>query len=443
MFFAAVTLAASGTARAADTLEGSWDFSMDREGDAIPRVCMARLQFQLQGNTWLGAIRFRRILKHRTVRLTDLVITKKRFEARVQAPEVSIVLTGALKDGVLTGHLEWRGYDTFPWMGTRPDLLFEPGLKFSGSMSKGGITSAKVDGPALHKLVVAARDSYSDALVVVKNGRILCERTFGQPRGKLHTMSVTKFVMALGIAMLLEEEKIASLDAPLSTWFPEYKDGLKGKVTLRHVMTHTSGIHHEKSAAKLNAARDRVAYALAQPVDVEPGTVHSYNNVAVAILSGIFPRVVKMQADEYIARKILKRLRIKEWSWNRDAAGTTVGYAELIIGARDLARIGKFVADRGMVGGKPVIAESRLREFSSPATDLVKDQGLLWRLILDEKTGKSLGVYHTGWLGQWIVVMPESKLIGVRLRRFEDARENEIVEYEFGRFLTMLRALPR
>jgi hypothetical protein len=100
-------------------------------------------------------------------------------------------------------------------------------------------------------------------------------------------MSVTKGFVGLAIGWLLEEKKIASLDSPLATWFPEWKEGKKARVTLRHVVTHTSGLSHQQTNKLLAAQRDRLAYVRALPIETEPGEVFSYSNEATQLLSGI------------------------------------------------------------------------------------------------------------------------------------------------------------
>ena len=55
--------------------------------------------------------------------------------------------------------------------------------------------------------------------------------------------------------------------------------------------------------------------------------------------------------------------------------------------------------------------------------------------------GETVVQYHTGWLGQWLVVLPRSGIVGVRLRR---AGTPDKPELEFGGFLGALRGLePR
>ena len=147
-------------------------------------------------------------------------------------------------------------------------------------------------------------------------------------------MSVTKFVTALGAAFLLEEGRIAALDAPLSIWFPEWNDGLKAKVTLRHLLTHTSGIEHRPSAQTLNRERDKVTFVRKSRVVVEPGTQLSYSNEGVALLSGVLGQAAGEPVDAYLNKRLFRPLRIRDWAWDRDGAGNTITYAQLALTAR-------------------------------------------------------------------------------------------------------------
>ncbi|MFN3432227.1 MAG: serine hydrolase, partial [Candidatus Sericytochromatia bacterium] len=95
----------------------------------------------------------------------------------------------------------------------------------------------------LTRLLIEAQAAKASAAIVLKDGRVIAERYFDGPARPLGTMSVTKAVMGLAIGMLVDERKIPSVNAPMSTWLPEWKDdALKARVTLRHVMTHSSGV---------------------------------------------------------------------------------------------------------------------------------------------------------------------------------------------------------
>jgi CubicO group peptidase (beta-lactamase class C family) len=178
---------------------------------------------------------------------------------------------------------------------------------------------------ALTALVDAAERTDSDALLVLRGDRVVVARTFGHPTRPLELMSVTKGFVGLAIGFLVEEGKIASLDLPLSTWLPEWRDEKKeprkARVTLRHVLTHTSGLAHKPAAGELNKQRDRVAYVRDLPIETEPGEVFSYNNEAIQLLSVVVASAAGEPVDTYLKRKLFEPLG------TRDSSGTATSRA--------------------------------------------------------------------------------------------------------------------
>jgi hypothetical protein len=113
----------------------------------------------------------------------------------------------------------------------------------------------------------------------------------GEP---IATMSVTKLIvgMIIGRAVRLG---LLDLDQPVASWIPEWRDGPKSIITVRHVMGHASGLAAD-TWPQLNASppEDFVAYAVHDlPVVAAPGTVLAYNNAAVSVL----PAIVTKAAD--------------------------------------------------------------------------------------------------------------------------------------------------
>lgn len=212
----------------------------------------------------------------------------------------------------------------------------------------------------LERLVVEAERTDSDALLVLAGDRVVVARSFGHDDAPLETMSVTKGFVGIAIGMLIDEGKIASLDVPLSTFFPEWKEGRKAKVVLRHVLNHTSGLAHLPAAGVLTKQKDHVAYARALAIETEPGEQFSYNNEAVALLSGVVRAAAGEPLDVYLKRKLFTPLGIVDVGWAHDAAGNATAFYGLALRARDLAKVGACLRDGGIANGKTVIPASWL-----------------------------------------------------------------------------------
>jgi CubicO group peptidase (beta-lactamase class C family)/pimeloyl-ACP methyl ester carboxylesterase len=240
-----------------------------------------------------------------------------------------------------------------------------------------------VDAPALTELLQAADQTHSDSLVILKDGKLVAERYFGRSPSPIETMSVTKSFVSLAVGLLLEEKKIPSLDVPLSKYFSEFKAGTKAKVTLRHLLTHTSGIDHQPSSGLLYKQPDRVAYVRGLPITDEPGTKFSYNNEAVQLLAALVGQAAGEPIDAYLDRRLFKPLGITEWQWDKDAKGNRTGSAGLFLSARDLAKVGLMMSQGGRYAGKQVVPEHWVSESTVPSRPDMSWIGFLWWIESD------------------------------------------------------------
>ena len=76
-------------------------------------------------------------------------------------------------------------------------------------------------------------------------------------------MSATKSIVSLAIGRLIDSGKITSLDQPVSDFYPEWKQGRKKLITVRHLLNHTSGIQNPPITTEIYASPDFVQLALA------------------------------------------------------------------------------------------------------------------------------------------------------------------------------------
>ncbi len=175
--------------------------------------------------------------------------------------------------------------------------LFDAGTAEAGFFPRGDALELGLDGKALDQLLGEAEATKSDALIVLKDGKVIAERYFGQKRGPIETMSVTKSITALAVVMLVESGKLASLDQPISKFIPEFGTGKRSQVTVRHLLTQSSGLAHGKDAKALNAQKDRTAFSRRASVVDEPGSVFSYNNEATQLLSVVVEKAAGKPID--------------------------------------------------------------------------------------------------------------------------------------------------
>lgn len=259
----------------------------------------------------------------------------------------------------------------------RPTARLFDEASAAGFFPRGDAFALGVDGQALDELVAEAERTRSDALLVLKGGQLIVERYFGSKRGPIETMSITKSFTALAVMMLVEQGKISSLDVPVSRFIPEFARGKRAAVTLRHLLTQTSGLAHVNDARALNAQKDRTAFARKAEVTEEPGAVFSYNNTASQLLSEIVEQAAGKPVDAYLDEKLFRPLGIRGWQWARDEGKNAQTYYGLALDAQSLARVGQLLLDDGAAGGKQLLGRASIDKIHTPS-EKNPSYGLLW-----------------------------------------------------------------
>jgi CubicO group peptidase (beta-lactamase class C family) len=292
---------------------------------------------------------------------------------------------------------------------------------------------------ALQDLIEEAQRTDSSALLIARNGKIVVERYFRDEAGPVPVRSVTKSVVGLAIGMLIDEGKIAGIDEPLSRWFPEWNKGARAKVTLEHVLRQRSGLKHEKYDGTLARQRDRTAYVRALPLVASPGQEFSYNNEASQLLAGVVLAASGEEVDDYLRPRLFEPLGIKNWSWQRDDAGHALGSDGLALTGADLLQLGQLLLDNGLAGDRRLLSESWIKKMRQPIDE--DHYGLLW-WVTKSRHGSIL--HANGWLGQYLVIIPELNLVAVRLREGRTPlEEQENRMHGFGAFLGRVAGLVR
>lgn len=150
------------------------------------------------------------------------------------------------------------------------------------------------------RTVLAERHAPGAAVAVVKNGRVvkikgygLASVEFGVPVTKdtvFEIGSVSKQMTAAGIMLLVEDGKVG-LDAPISTYLPNTPEAWK-EVTVRHLLTHTSGIKSYTSLTGFELSRrvkidGFITQLSPHPLEFPPGERNIYSNSGFNLLAYI------------------------------------------------------------------------------------------------------------------------------------------------------------
>ena len=257
------------------------------------------------------------------------------------------------------------------------------------------------------------------SLLVIRNGAIVSENYFlGHTASTRHTVySITKSVDSALIGIAMQQGYIQSVDQPVLDFFPgrgfDNMDDRKASITLRHVLTMTSGlgwIDGDPYWAQISSSPDWLAYMLGLPMATDPGKQFNYCSGCSHILSWIIYATTGSTPQEYADRYLFGPLGIRGEVWEADAQGVSIGGWGLHLTSRDLARLGQLYLDRGRWQGQQVVPADWVAESTKPLVPASNnlDYGYQWWF------NQSLnGFAALGADGQMIFVHPQTNLVVV------------------------------
>lgn len=242
------------------------------------------------------------------------------------------------------------------------------------STAEGGVCEV------LEKISVRANLTDSDVVLIVHDGKMLGVYGSANQNKPVDARGVTQSFVSLAVGLLIQEGKIASLDTPVSCFFPEWRQGCRAAVTVRHLLTQTSGMAIDDSSCVIYEYPDVVRMALATDFSATPGTHFELNNKAVNLLGGIVEKAAGVTIQQYLKSRLFFPLGINSDSWLCDAAGNNYGMSHLTINGVDLAKIGMLVAQNGCWNGIRLISQDWINELMKPSQLFTPFYSGLWWL---------------------------------------------------------------
>ena len=290
-----------------------------------------------------------------------------------------------------------------------------------------------VDAAAVDSLVAAAKGAHSDALVIVKDGRVIREWYADSGRAPMDLYSGTKSIVGMLIVRLIEQGRIKSLDQPVAVFYPEWRQGQKRLITIRQLLNHTSGLQNVAWAGtEVDVAPDVVRLALAAELSSAPGTAASYNNKAIALLSGVIERAAGMPMDRYAMRELFAPLCIARPHWLRDDAGRPYGHTGLWLDALSSAKIGEVMLDTGTWHGRAVLSRGWVDSLVAQSSVFSARTGLLWWRLPQWTAYRLDSALLAGWLQDSAGRAFAAKLRPMMGRSFSEPEFNAALDDIFG-----------
>jgi CubicO group peptidase (beta-lactamase class C family) len=291
-----------------------------------------------------------------------------------QGATEELELAGFVREDRIVGEMRWG--TTIPWTpaGARraPRLVASRAPRSLPAVDLG----SALDASALRTLLDRAASERSSAIVIAKDGRIYVEAyREGYDGSPLVAMSASKSIVSLAVGLLVADGKL-SLDTTMGSLFPEWRAlGAKAGITVRHLLTHTSGLDPSRADFEKETIKD---HALAAKLVFPPGTRFQYDNGGVDFLAVVVERAAGEPLDALLERRIFSKLDVVGAHWMKDSAGTPRGAGELFIRPVDLAKIGQLMLDGGAWHGEQIVPAEWVARSVDAGQTFEEDCGLLW-----------------------------------------------------------------
>jgi CubicO group peptidase (beta-lactamase class C family) len=260
----------------------------------------------------------------------------------------------------------------------------------------------------------------SVAFLIVQNDSILSEHYWDSYSDSSQSNS---FSMAKSITTMLAQ--IAIQKGILQGWHQKVKSILPdltgphaGELELWHLSTMSSGLEWDEDyknpwtvTAKAYYGDDVRQLMLTLPIADEPGKFYNYQSGSTQLLALCLIQVSGKPLSELASEWLWKPMQAKhDAKWHTDEKGTELAYCCFNSNARDFARFGKLMLHQGNWNGKQLLDTSFVQMATTGA--LVPYYG--YSFWLDNSAGTKV-FFQWGFLGQYIITIPEYNLVIVRL----------------------------
>jgi len=257
--------------------------------------------------------------------------------------------------------------------------------------------------------------------------------------------SLTKVLATVPALMVLYERGRVKLEEPVVTYVPEFRGGGKEAITVRHLLTHTSGfgrgLSQEPDWFDFKSAFNRIC---AQTLSEPPGTVFRYSDLNFIILGEIVQRLAGMKLDEFCAQEIFKPLKMVDTcflpsqalrsriaptekvgravlrgtvhDFKAQGMGGVAGHAGLFTTAADVSRFARMILNQGRLDDTRILKAETVNlmtSVQSPA-EVQARRGLGWDIDSDFSRPRGdvfpVGSFgHTGFTGVCLWIDPFSQ----------------------------------
>ena len=221
-------------------------------------------------------------------------------------------------------------------------------------------------------------------LLAIHRGKVVLERyALGlQEQDRWSTMSTVKSMTAVLVGVALHDGSLESVDVPLTRYLPALAGSAYEGVTLRHVLTMSSGTRWTEDYTDPGSDVNRYSKSLADrvpggvlammaslPRAHPPGTTFLYNSGDTYLLGAALTRAVGMPLADYLSQRIWQPagMEVDAFYTVESEGGQEIGGSRAGMALRDLGRFAQLVLDDGVLEDRRILPEGWIDEMATPA----------------------------------------------------------------------------
>jgi len=264
----------------------------------------------------------------------------------------------------------------------------------------------------------------SAALLVLHDGKLRLER-YGldfDRSGRWTSFSVAKSITSTLVGAAIRDGHIRSMDDKVSDYIPEMKGSAYDDVSIRQLLTMTSGIQWNEDYADPNSDVARfnnhqpeegvdalVSYLRRLPREAPAGTRWHYSTGETNLVGILVGAATKKPLSEYLSEKVWKPAGMEQQAtWILSRTGTEISGCCIQAATRDFARFGLFVLNGARVDGQSIVPEGWLAEATSERTGIGvpgRGYGYQWWTYADGSFAAR------GIFGQGLFIDPKRRIV--------------------------------
>ena len=288
------------------------------------------------------------------------------------------------------------------------------------------------------------------SICVVRDDNVIFQKNYKNftPDTKVYVASAGKWVAAAVIGAVVDCTELDWNDS-VKKWIPEFKNDIKGMITLRQLLSHTSGVRPylpEPRVDNYNHLDSAVMEILPLDTVFTPGTRFEYGGLAMQIAGRMAEKAMNKEFEELFQELIARPLRMKNSHFT--PVNTDGGHAPMLGGGlcttlHDYMRFLDMIYHNGVFEEKQILKPETIHEMQADQVGNAEvhpgeyveralkkhHTGIYglgeWRELIDKATGEAYQISSPGWAGAYPWINKQDRVYGFFIAHVQGSSQKE------------------